>query len=335
MPSLSPKENYLRALRHEDTEYVPIMAFGPGGDASWVGVLNPIEKGQQAYGMKDGYGVPYSLSPAAAGGMIPTPGVFLLKDVTRWKKDVTFPSVKDIDWQKLKDTEYAMFGFDPDKIATGFLAGTGIWERLASLMGFEEAMIAMMEEPEACYDFFSAVTDIRIQEAEIAATVYHTDSYVNFDDIATERQLFMSPETYRKLIKPHHKRLNDAIKNLGMIPVQHTCGHAELCIEDYIETGAAAWNAVQASNDVAGLLDKYGSQICLEGCYDSTGKPGRPDATVEEVVGEVERCFREYGKRKGFIFMGALVAREGEDETSKKNAAMMEAAHRCRNALAK
>jgi hypothetical protein len=330
MPSLSPKENYLRALRHEETEYVPIMAFGPGGDASWVGVFNPIEKGQQAFNMTDGYGVPYSLSDAAVGGMIPTPGKFLLKDITRWKKNVTFPKVKSYDWQKLKDEEFALFGFDPDKIATSFLAGTGVWERLAALMGFEEAMVAMIEEPEACYDFFTAVTDIRIQEAEIAATVYHTDCYTNFDDIATERQLFMSPDTYRTLIKPHHKRLNDAIKNLGMIPIQHTCGHAELCIEDYIETGAAAWNAVQASNDVASLLDTYGDKFCLEGCFDSTGKPGHVDSTVADVVAETERCFREYGQKKGFIFMAALVARAGEDETQKKNAAIMEAAHRLR-----
>ncbi|MDR0718752.1 MAG: hypothetical protein LBF78_03875 [Treponema sp.] len=54
-----------------------------------------------------------------------------------------------------------------------------------------------------------------------------------------------------------------------MIPIQHTCGHAELCIEDSIETGVAAWNAVQASNDVAGLLNKYGDKISLEGCFDS------------------------------------------------------------------
>jgi hypothetical protein len=327
---LSPKENYLRALRHEETEYVPIFSFGAGGDASWVSIFNPLEKGQPAYKMTDGYGVPYSMSDAAVGGMIPTPGKFLLKDITRWKKDVTFPNVKSYDWQKIKDEEYAIFGFDPDKIATSFMAGTGVWERLASLMGFEEAMIAMMEEPEACYDFFSAVTDIRIEEAEIAATVYHADCFTNFDDMATERNLFMSPGTYRKLIKPHHKRLNDAIKNLGMIPIQHTCGHAELCVEDYIETGAAAWNAVAVSNNIVDLLDKYGDKFCIEGGFDANGKPGRPDATVDDVAGEVERCFREYGQKKGFIFAGALVARVGETETDKKNAAMLEAAQRLR-----
>jgi aspartate/methionine/tyrosine aminotransferase len=111
----------LRALRHEETEYVPIMAFGPGGDASWVGVFNPIEKGQQANNMIDGYGVPYSLSAAAVGGMNPTPGKFLLKDITRWKKDVTFLHVKNYNWQKLKDEEYAVFGFDPDNPSGHYL----------------------------------------------------------------------------------------------------------------------------------------------------------------------------------------------------------------------
>jgi hypothetical protein len=37
MQNLSPKENYLRCLRHEDYECVPTLAFGPGGDVGMAG----------------------------------------------------------------------------------------------------------------------------------------------------------------------------------------------------------------------------------------------------------------------------------------------------------
>jgi hypothetical protein len=327
MPSLSPRENYLRALRHEETEYVPLM-LQAGGDVAWVGLLPPLDGGNESTGFRDGFGVRWEASDSAAGQRLPAPGEFILKDLAQWKKTITLPDVECCDWQKLAEQEYALFNIDRDKQVLYFISSTGVWERLAALMGFEEAMIALMEEPESCNELFTAITDYKIRLAEKAAKYYRADVFMNFDDIATERNLFMSPETYRSLIKPHHKRLNDAVKNLGMFPVQHTCGHAELCVEDFIETGAAAWHSVQPRNDIAKLLEKYGDRFCFEGGFDTIGKPGHPSASVEEVVAEVERCFRDYGNRKGFNFWAALLG--SVEKVEEKNAAIVATANRLR-----
>ncbi|MDR0388534.1 MAG: hypothetical protein LBH73_00510 [Spirochaetaceae bacterium] len=328
MPSLSPKENYLRSLRHEETEYVPVVAFIRGGDIAVTGLLNPVDRGSKNNGFRDAFGVRWEASDSGAGATLPAPGDFILKDITQWKKIVTIPDVEQYDWQKIVEQEAALFPFDRDRLASYFMSATSVWMRLVSLMGFEGAMIALIEEPDAVNDLFTALADYIICIAGKAATYYKADVFVNSDDIATERNLFMSPETYRSLIKPHHRRICDAVKNLGMIPVQHTCGYAETCIEDYIETGAASWNTVQPSNDIAGLLDRYGDRISLEGGFDSTGKPGRPDASIEEVVVEVERCFREYGGKKGFIFMPSLI--DAVQNAAEKNAAILETANRLR-----
>jgi uroporphyrinogen-III decarboxylase len=332
MPSLSPRENYLRALRHEDAEYVPI-AFGV--DGALAGMEAPYDYGNPGAGAPDGFGVRWEASDSAVGGRIPAPGEFILKDVTQWKRAVTMPDLGKYDWEKMAEAELNganMTGakIDRDRQGLIFFSGTGPWERLAALMGFEEAMIAMMEEPEACHELLTAITDFKIALAEKAAKYYRADVFMNFDDIATERNLFMSPDTYRKLIKPQHTRLCTAIKNLGMIPVQHTCGYAELCIEDYIETGAAAWNSVQTSNDIAGLLDKYGDRFCLDGGFNTNGKAAQPGATVGDVVAETERCFREYGGKKGFIFFWTLVASTNSTDVAEKNAAILETANRLR-----
>jgi uroporphyrinogen-III decarboxylase len=191
-------------------------------------------------------------------------------------------------------------------------------------------MVALVEEPDAVNELLTAITDHKIRLAEVAVKYFQADAFMNFDDIATERNLFMSPATYRKLIKPHHRRLNDAVRNLGMIPIQHTCGYAETCVEDYIETGADAWNAVQPSNDIAALLDKYGDKFCFEGGYDTQGKAGRSDATVEEIETEVERCFREYGNKKGFVFMSILVPSVENSKYATQQATMIETAKRLR-----
>ena len=325
MPSLTPRENYLRTLRHEENEYVPIVALDSvraGGPAS-------TDWGTPENGRVDGFGVHWVSSDSAVGGLIPEPGRFILTDVTRWKKDITIPNIADLDWRKLADNNPATQN-DREHKTAGFAAICGPWERLAALMGFEEAMIAMIEEPEAVYELLGAITDYKIALAEKVATYFKADTFTHFDDIATERRLFMHPDTYRQLIKPHHKRLNDAVRNFGMIPIQHTCGKAELCVEDYIETGAEAWNTVQPTNDIKTLLDKYGDRFCFDGGYDSTGKPGRSTATIEEITAEVERCFREYGDKKGFIFSGFVLASTDDTKAAEKAAAILETANRLR-----
>jgi uroporphyrinogen-III decarboxylase len=115
-----------------------------------------------------------------------------------------------------------------------------------------------------------------------------------------------------------------------MIPVQHICGYAATCIEDYIETGADCWNFCQPTNNVAEILDKYGDRFCIEGGWDTNGKPSQPGASVEEVKAEVERCFREYGGKKGFIFFPYILASTEMKDIDAKNAAIAETANKLR-----
>jgi hypothetical protein len=325
MPSLSPRENYLRTLRHEENEYVPMLT-----DIAMAGVFSPTDCGQPSNGFTDGYGVRWVTSESANGGSIPAPGEFILKDVTRWKTDITIPDVAQYDWAKIAEEEFAMFKADRDKQSVNFFANAGVWERLAALMGFEEAMVALLEEPEACNELFTAITDHKIRLAEVAAKYYKADVFVNFDDIATERNLFMSPDTFRSMIKPHWKRLHDGVKNLGMIPLQHICGYAETCIEDYIEIGAAGWNATQPTNDVAGILETYGDRFCIEGGWNTNGKPSLPGASIEDAKAETERCFREYGGKKGWVFFPLILAAAGTTDIDAKNAAIIETANKLR-----
>jgi uroporphyrinogen-III decarboxylase len=329
MQNLTLRENFLRALRHEETEFVP---FAYSRDAGMCGMTIPSEIGYPEKNIRDGFGVLWTSADSVANAYMPAPGDFILKDVTRWKKDITLPDIGKFDWEKIADEDYAMFQIDREKQVVGFNAYTGAWERLAALMGFEEAMVALIEEPEACNDLFTAITDYKIRLAEIAVKYFKADTFTNYDDIATERNLFLSPETYRLLIKPHHKRLNDAVKNLGMIPIQHTCGKADLCVKDYIETGAEAWDSAQPSNDIAGILDKYGDRFAIQGGWDTNGKPSGPGATKEEIKAEVERCFREYGGKKGFIFNGFIIAAIGDKTAEARSAYMYEVAEQLRGA---
>ena len=69
-----------------------------------------------------------------------------------------------------------------------------------------------------------------------------------------------------------------------------------------MKTGAGAWTSVQPTNDIAGMLKKYGDRFCLMGGYNTNGRPGMEAATDDKVREEVERCMREYGFSPSYIF---------------------------------
>jgi len=294
--SLSPKENFLACLRHEKVEYTP----SESNDIAIIG--GPaIDRG-----VPDGFGVPWSSSDTAANAMIPEPGNFLLADVTEWKKAVTFPDVDSYDWEGTAAAELAQV--DRDKLVVEIFNGCSLYERLAALMGFENALIAMAEEPEATYELAEAIAEHRIRMIEHYAKYYTPDVYVHFDDVATEKNLFMSPKTYRELIAPHHTKIAQAALNCGMIPVQHTCGYATDILDVMIEEGNYAWHAVQPTNDLEKLIPQYEGRFTFIGGFNTNGAAAYESASEEALRAEVRRSIESYGRfGYGYIFFGTVV----------------------------
>lgn len=300
---LTPKENYLRLLNHETCEYIPHQLV----DSAMVGfgVTNGpwFEKGPQNGGY-DGFGVMWEPAPFVSSGPIPKQE-FILEHITDWKK-IKFPDLNDFDWEGVSKAELA--SIDRNQVLVEYGCGNGIYERLAALMGFENALISLAMEPEACDDFFKALTDYKIDFATQVKKYYNPDIFNNYDDIATEAGLFMSPSCYRELLKPHHKRLYEAVKDMGMFVTQHTCGKAEALVEDFIEIGVDTWSSVQPSNDISTLIQKYGNKMNFAGGFNTNGPAAMAGADNEILINEIHRCFDTYGKyNKGYVFFGFLM----------------------------
>lgn len=116
-----------------------------------------------------------------------------------------------------------------------------------------------------CIRLPAAVTDYKIAALPYIIGAYHPDAITYYDDVATEQNTFMSLKAFRELIAPHHKRFVDACKSYGLYTIYHCCGHAEALVEDMIACGWDAWSSVQPSNDICGLIEKYGRQIGFMG----------------------------------------------------------------------
>jgi len=128
---------------------------------------------------------------------------------------------------------------------------------------------------------------------------------VSGTDFGTQNGAFISPDMYRDMYKPFHKRVNDWIhKNTPWKIFYHTCGSIVSLLDDFVEVGVDILNPVQCSAkgmDPHMLKKKYGDKLVFWGGGVDTQKT-LPFGTAEEVRREVrERC-RIFGEGGGFVF---------------------------------
>jgi uroporphyrinogen-III decarboxylase len=188
---------------------------------------------------------------------------------------------------------------------------TGLFERLVAFMGFVDGLVALVTEPEKCMEFFDALADYKIKCIDLLIDAYQPDQLLYFDDVAMARGLFMSPQTWREVIKPFHAKIAKAVTDRGVVFAQHTCGKCEEILEDYVEMGAKIWQAAQVMNDIEGILVKFRGRLSVEGGWDSQGIPGSPYSTIEDCRAETLRCLKQYGGKGGYVFSASTMNEQG------------------------
>lgn len=148
------KENVLKVYHHEPTEHPVVI-----GDVNLVLPITATEAAADPNGAYDMWGVHWTFDPTIMGFM-PTPGKVVLDDITEWKEKVTIPDLDSMDFKGY--AEEILPTLDLDK-ATMFFTFPGLFERLHCLLGVENTLCALLEEPEACGEFFAAVADFKIR----------------------------------------------------------------------------------------------------------------------------------------------------------------------------
>jgi hypothetical protein len=87
--------------------------------------------------------------------------------------------------------------------------------------------------------------------------------------------------------------------------------------EDFIDMGAQCWTSAQPTNDIEGLLKKYGDRISIMGGYNTNGIPGQT-TDLSIIMDEVHRCIDTYGKYNSYIFFGFVLVNSLNPEDTMK-----------------
>ena len=173
------------------------------------------------------------------------------------------------------------------------------------LRGFGDWLKDLRRAPEYAARLMDLITDQWVRVAEEALNIAgpNVDAVILDDDMSSQEGPMFSPEVYRELVKPRHKRMVDTVKACGEAKIMfHSCGAIQPLIDDLIEIGSDAINPVQVNAkdmEPEKLKDEVGDRVAFWGGIDT--QKLLPFGTADEVRAETRRIIEVLGKGGGYV----------------------------------
>ncbi len=196
-----------------------------------------------------------------------------------------------------EDTEYA--------VVSG-ISGV-VFEMVWYMRGFQRFYMDLIENPDVVEYLLDVTLDfwLDFQKIFLQETGGYLDVVCIGDDLGAQSSPLISPELYRKYVKPRHRTLIEFIKKNSDAKIwYHSCGSIYPLIPDLIEIGVDILNPVQyTGRDMsAGRLKKeFGDRITFWGGGIDTQKI-LPHGSVQDVENEVRARVTELKPGGGFVF---------------------------------
>jgi uroporphyrinogen-III decarboxylase len=219
----------------------------------------------------------------------------VVKDVAKWKNVVKMPKT---DYTGAEWEQYAKIAEAVDKkeyfsTVTFFC---GVFEQCHYLMGIDDCLAALYDEPEAMHELIDYITEFELKYAEGVTKYLKPDALFHHDDWGTQISTFMSPEMFDEFYLPAYKKIYAYYKSHGVeVIVHHSDSYAATLVPEMIEMGVDVFQGCITTNKVPELVKKYGGKISFMGDLNN-GVMDKEDWTKELVRSEVERACRSNGK---------------------------------------
>jgi uroporphyrinogen decarboxylase len=185
----------------------------------------------------------------------------------------------------------------------------GIFEIALWMRGFENFFCDMVVNQAFAEALLDAIAEVKMCYWAHALEFVGPNVMIvsEADDLASQNCALVSPDLYRKLIKPRHTKLFAFIKKHSDAPVKifyHSCGAVFGLLPDLIESGIDILNPVQVSAahmDTRELKRQFGKDLTFYGGGVDTQRV-LPRGTPAEVRDEVKRRVDDLAPGGGFIF---------------------------------
>ena len=220
-------------------------------------------------------------------------------------ENYAWPSVDWFDFSHLKE-EIARLNADR-RYAIIYFAG-GAFETPWYMRGMERFLMDLVECPEIAEAISRNVMEFYRARAmrAIEASDGQIDIIGSGGDLGSQRGMLLSPELWRKHIKPYSEQLIRPFKDMGLKTFYHSCGSIVPVIEDFIEMGLDILDPIQPKAEgmnPEALKSRFGDRLAFHGGVDE--QELLPRGTADEVRNEVHRLIDILGQQGGYIICAA------------------------------
>jgi uroporphyrinogen decarboxylase len=240
--------------------------------------------------VEDDFGVIYEIS---AHG-IPVARQHPLKNADDLKKYT--PPVPNRNHLLLLDMARARF---KDEKAIFWLM-RGAYVRSWRLIGMENMMMQMYDDPQFIHDVAQMTLDYNMAQLEMLIDA-GLDVLVIEDDIAGNEFPLISPDSFKEFVNKYNRQLVDRAHEAGLKVVRHSDGNLWKLMDILLETGYDGLNPLEPQADMSlkKVKDYCGDRLCLLGNIDC--QELLPSGTPEEVDQAVKQAIEDAGAGGGLI----------------------------------
>lgn len=174
------------------------------------------------------------------------------------------------------------------------------WEKAYFARGIENFLCDMAAEPQWAKQLLDMIIRKNLVMLENILPCEHIDGVLLGSDWGTQRDLIMSPECFRTMLKDGEKQEYDLLRKYGKDVFVHSCGKIDRILDDLVEIGMQCLNPVQPEcTDLRWLKETYGSVLSFYGGI-STQKT-LPYGTPEDVTRETDETVALMRQGGGYI----------------------------------
>ena len=138
-------------------------------------------------------------------------------------------------------------------------------EYITRIVGQENLLLWIGLYPKRLGRFIERTNEFALEllKAQIKAADSLLDGMVIWGDVAYTKDMFFSPDYWRKYYKPGLKAMVDVCHKHSLPVIYHSCGNVNRILEDFIEIGIDAIHPLEAKAglDVVDLRNQYGHRI--------------------------------------------------------------------------
>jgi len=178
-------------------------------------------------------------------------------------------------------------------------SGAHVFECMHPICGHEDMLVAMLLDPDWVLDMTETYSNLIISLQKILFEKEGLpDGIFFYEDMGFKEKPFMSPELYRELIFPSHKKTFDYAHSLGLPVIVHSCGFVEPLLPHMIEAGMDCLQVIEvkAGMDLLRIHRNHGDKIALMGGIDVRALYSNDKAVIDaELENKIPTVMQGYG----------------------------------------